>query len=75
VTGDPLDPQCAHGVWLVSRPGRSNWCGECERAGFTVMPHEHDASCAFGNPQCPLFGQPPARRTPWWRRLLRVGGL
>lgn len=31
--------------------------------------HEHDVSCAFGNPQCPAFSEEPPRRVPWWRRL------
>lgn len=42
-----------------------------------VSNHEHDASCSFGNPQCPLFGEPeprPQRRTigglPAWAWLL-----
>lgn len=37
------------------------------------VPHEHDASCSFGNPTCPAFAAPEARserglRYGWWKR-------
>lgn len=29
-------------------------------------PHEHDVSCAFGNPTCPEFGQPKCWSKTGW---------
>ena len=29
MNGDPMDPKCKHGVWMVSKPDRRVFCEDC----------------------------------------------
>ena len=47
------------------------YCNDCGWESGPRPPHEHDASCAFGNPQCPEFAreEPPTRFERWITRM------